>query len=1316
MKGKYFFVLSIFMLGQPLWAQDVEGIIQTHFSENTARSPSAIQDFSEWEVTDIVPSLNPEIQHVYVQQYYQGIPIENGRYKLTVKEGMVSWEINQFISDLSSKAAPATAALSPEVAVLKVASEKQLGVPELIVTTRVKDVFEYADSGISKEPIEVKKVYLHKDGVLYLSWSVKLYQLDGEHLWNVHVDAHTGTILQTADRILKCNFGILNEKVHKPIPTVDLELKAHEEAACGTPTLADGASYNVYALGVESPNHGDRSIVVNPADDTASPYGWHDTNGSAGAEHTITAGNNVYAHEDSDGNNGIGMSPDGGADLDFDFPIDFSLSPDNNLDAATTNLFYWINIVHDVWYHYGFDEASGNFQENNYGNGGLGSDFIFAEAQDGDVTNNAKYILTIDGSNPKIEMGLWDGNPQIDSDFDNLVIAHEYGHGISSRLVGGPSAIGLNNTEQMGEGWSDWIGLMMTMEPGDTGATPRTIGTYVEGQGIDGSGIRPTPYSTDTMINDADYADIDNLLTPHGVGYVFGTILWDITWALIDQEGYDPDLYNGTGGNNIAMALVIEGLKNTPLEPGFVSGRDAILQADQDLYNGQYNCLIWEAFASRGVGAGAIENNDGGENTNTDQTTSYVGTCISCFSDSDYCMPSGSSPNFEYINRVQLGSIDNLTEGSGYGDYTNLITTLEQTNTITITPEFNGSIYEQSYAVWIDFNGDGDFMDDAEQVLDDRTSATQITGSFELPDTYVSCTTRMRVLMTLHSTYGTCNALVYGETEDYTVYLPEYCTPSGANPDEGYIGLISSGLISAGGIYNSSGVSEGGYADYTDISRTIYLHNRVRIKPQWGPSVTTQSCAVWIDYNQDSDFYDEDELIFNQQLIAVSSEDIVVDFEVPGHALPGSTRMRIALLGNASSNLPDSCGDFEIGEVEDYTVIYDPPGGYCYSIGKNDLGFIDRIQLGSIDNQSGISSGYEDYTNHSTTLGAVNTMTITPFPSPWGDPSSYYNLGYAVWIDYNQDGDFFDSQELVFSKEPTYDLQVIGTFSLPQDIRDGATRMRIASRINGVPEEPCGQSDSGEVEDYTVVIDSSTAALIAYCPSNGNYQNYEYIKRVQLGAIDNQTGASEGGYGDYTDLSTNLGITNTITITPEFLKGVYLEGYAAWVDFNADGDFEDDGELVFSQTPTTLSPVSGSFGVPAGAVIGETIMRVAMEYNSIPETCDSFYYGEVEDYTVTVVQSSFGIAPTTPPETTIANNNSDTTSDFMIYPNPVKGRLSIQIANASAQSYVIYNMQGQIVASRVYRDVIDVSHLPSGVYIIEIGVDGKSQNKRFIKE
>ena len=223
--------------------------------------------------------------------------------------------------------------------------------------------------------------------------------------------------------------------------------------------------------------------------------------------------------------------------------------------------------------------------------------------QDGSGTCNANFGTPPDGGNPRMQMYLCNGR---DGDYDNGVIAHEYGHGISNRLTGGPAASGcLSGQEQMGEGWSDYFGMVMTIEMGDTETDPRPVGTWLFGQGPTGAGIRPHPYSTDFGVNPNTYDDIKTFSIPHGVGSVWCTMLWDMTWAFIDEYGFDDDMYNGIGGNNIAMALVMEGMKLQTCRPGFVDGRDAILAADQLLNNGVNQYLIWKAFADRGLGFSA---------------------------------------------------------------------------------------------------------------------------------------------------------------------------------------------------------------------------------------------------------------------------------------------------------------------------------------------------------------------------------------------------------------------------------------------------------------------------------------------------------------------------------------------------------------------------------------------------------------------------------------------------------------------------------------------------------------------------------------
>ena len=153
-----------------------------------------------------------------------------------------------------------------------------------------------------------------------------------------------------------------------------------------------------------------------------------------------------------------------------------------------------------------------------------------------------------------------------------------------------------------------------------------------------------------------------------------------------------------------------------------------------------------------------------------------------------------------------------------------------------------------------------------------------------------------------------------------------------------------------------------------------------------------------------------------------------------------------------------------------------------------------------------------------------------------------------------------------------------------------------------------------------------------YCASQGNSVNDEYISRVQVGSINNTSGAQL--YSDFTSVSTNLtkGATNTITITPTWTGSTYAEGYAAWIDYNNDGDFTDSGEQVFSKAASSVTPASGTFTVSTSAVTGSTRLRVAMKYNGVPTSCEAFSYGEVEDYTVNIVA---GVADTVKPVITL---------------------------------------------------------------------------------
>ncbi len=229
--------------------------------------------------------------------------------------------------------------------------------------------------------------------------------------------------------------------------------------------------------------------------------------------------------------------------------------------------------------------------------------------------------------------------PGRDGDVDNGVIAHEYGHGISSRLTGGGTGdalFPLGGDEQGGEGWSDFCALYMTLRNNDLkssnadhpfGILPsRGIGNYVTYQPNDGPGIRPAPYSIYFEVNPLTFQNIDDggeISIPHGVGSIWCEMMYEMLQSFIDKYGMNDDIYEGANpimsngskvpnakakGNNIAMRLIIEAMKLQESSPTFVQQRNAILKADTLLYDGMHACLIWKSFAKRGLGYSALSN------------------------------------------------------------------------------------------------------------------------------------------------------------------------------------------------------------------------------------------------------------------------------------------------------------------------------------------------------------------------------------------------------------------------------------------------------------------------------------------------------------------------------------------------------------------------------------------------------------------------------------------------------------------------------------------------------------------------------------
>jgi len=769
---KLFYLLILFAFNFS-FAQDYSSAVKSYLQNNRAQFELQPQDISDINIASQSFSKSLKATTAYVEQRFEDISIYNTNSPFVLRDGSVISAKVSFVQNVTSKANATVPALTPNIAIIKAANALGLRVPSNLelLSEGIDNTYIFSNGNISLENIPVQLVYqkIEATNGLRLAWDLSIYLLDASHYYSVRIDALTGDLLETTDWVSQC--GLPDFSANHNHSRANGESILFEDAMALNKKPLGGAQYRVFALPLRNPSDGADAIVISPENATASPFGWHDTNGVAGAEHTITRGNNVYSYLDLC-NTDSGDSPDGGATLNFDFPFNLPQAPADIRDASAVNLFYLNNVIHDVMYQYGFDETSGNFQENNYGNGGLGGDSVNAEAQDGGGTNNANFATPPDGGNPRMQMYLWgggtgavadiftinggplagtysgvaagfgagipnnltqdlvlieddnagvstdpndgcdnitngaalngkiavirrgecefgfkalaaqnngavaaiivnnaagapplmgagvvgcqvtipvfslsdvDGEPiitlldgggsvngslngtnvpvSIDGSLDTEIVVHEYSHGISNRLTGGPSSAGCLNTqttpEQMGEGWSDFFGLAMTIYAGDQGTDIRGMASYASG---DPNGIRTYPYSTNFAVNPHTYDDIKTEVAPHGVGSVWAAMLWEMTWDLITEYGFDEDIYNGTGGNNIAMQLVMDGMKLQPCSPGFIDGRDAILEADEIANGGANRCLIWRAFARRGLGLSASQ---GSSSSKTDGTEAF---------------------------------------------------------------------------------------------------------------------------------------------------------------------------------------------------------------------------------------------------------------------------------------------------------------------------------------------------------------------------------------------------------------------------------------------------------------------------------------------------------------------------------------------------------------------------------------------------------------------------------------------------------------------------------------------------------------------
>jgi extracellular elastinolytic metalloproteinase len=808
-------LLGVFLLSVAGFSQTNKQKIQAYFENNLSKYALTSQDISDLNIRSEVYGNGTKVTSCRVVQRYQGTDLYHVEASVAVKNGEIFRVESGFMSNIASKVNTVHPSLSVTEAIARAYSDLGVtGANFSTVETADAKTFTLSD-GLQEDQIMAKLVYYSVDkNSLKLAWHYDFYQPGTSNYWTTSIDATNGQILEKTNQLLSCNVG--NHNHGSKVARKDFNFTKNAFNTSASMLEAQGGSYRVIPFNIESPNHGAFQLISNPEYAASSPNGWHNGSATIGGTtpatmYTTTRGNNVWAKEDANGNNEtapIGVSPDGGATLNFDFTYGGeSAQPTSYTEAATTNLFYMVNVIHDIWYQYGFNEASANFQWKNFGLGGAATaagDFIQADAQDGyaqttPTLNNANFTPTSDGARPRVQMFMWNAGapatefitvnapasiagPRVattnvfegtdshpvptapngiiadlvhyvnpanngtvpapnpisvhnacvpptnafdisgkialirrgncnfsnkvknaqdagalavivydtvpdnpvrlsmsstgllgilipavfvtkeigeemvaamatetvnvkleipanlylyaDGDFDNVIIGHEIGHGISNRLIGAGLAGCMTNAEQMGEGWSDWFGLILQMKTGDTSTDAKTIGTYAFNEDPTfGDGLRAFPYSTDMTVNPRTFAD-SNWPVPadpadttyrYVVGEFWASVLWDLTWAFVDQYGFDPNIYTGTGGNNKFMQLMVDAMKMGPTcnTSNMVGFRDIIFAADQAANgNANYN-MIAEVFRKRGMGLNASSGLSTDSNDQTEDFTAF---------------------------------------------------------------------------------------------------------------------------------------------------------------------------------------------------------------------------------------------------------------------------------------------------------------------------------------------------------------------------------------------------------------------------------------------------------------------------------------------------------------------------------------------------------------------------------------------------------------------------------------------------------------------------------------------------------------------
>ncbi len=558
-----------------------------------------------------------------------------------------------------------------------------------------------------------------------------------------------------------------------------------------------------------------------------------------------------------------------------------------------------------------------------------------------------------------------------------------------------------------------------------------------------------------------------------------------------------------------------------------------------------------------------------------------------------YCASSASLPWEEWISNVSLSDLNNTSTKSGYSEFTNLTANVNtgENYQLSVQPTFSYTHFTEYIQVWIDFNQNENFNDPGELVLSEvyengvnGTLAIPVSETITIPSSASSGNTRMRVSMKRDQASSSCENFDRGEVEDYTVNITQGGPVLTISCSSDL--TINAGIAATSGIldWNEPTVSTTCPDGNTNISQTS------------GPANgSTQPIGLYtISYEATDNCGNIETCSFD---ITIESQPATLTLICPADqvisTLPGAST------ATATWTIPTPNSDCPMG----LTLINQTAGlapGEDFPIGINTITYEATDECGNIEtcsftitiNDGGITTLSLDCPANQTftTIPGESTITTT-----WSTPVPVTNCPSGV----------------------TNILQTAGLSS-------GSS---FPIGINTIAYEATDDCGNIEICSFTITINDGGPIGNGYCESVASAPWIEWIGNISLNDLDNTSNKS--GYSDFTSLVANLDLGGNypITIQPVFSYTHFTEYIQVWIDFNQNESFADPGELVVAAiysngiNGTVASPIIQNINIPSGALTGNTRMRVSMSRTEAAGPCELFEFGEVEDYTVNIINS-----------------------------------------------------------------------------------------------